>query len=926
MRGKIKISALVIAVIILLQTMIIPCVAASEINSDDYENDGNIKVDTIFTGISDLPSFLNYLNTVESVYPSGIYNAENGTAVLQGGDYLNTSVTVGEAGLYAMRITYRTVESLGQYPAVSVLINGKIPYREAAAINLMRRWQDAEKSDKILTNDVIPEQTEVFEKQTVYLRDTVKYYGGILYFYLNKGENKVSIYQDSESIEIFDIIFENPQTAPSYKDAIGSITGQKYTGDPVKIEGENALYKSDASLYALNDASSAGVSPSSPYEKYLNIIGASSWENTGQYIEWEFEAPQDGLYQIAVKYRQSINIGMTSYRRILIDGEVPYSELEMVNFPYSVSYSNRLLSDENGDAMAFFLTKGKHTIRMEVVIGELASVLPYLEDVVVALNTAYRNIIMITGSNPDTLRDYRLEEVIPDTIKSLDEQRVALETLCNKVTEIIGGGSSGTKIMGTVYNQLFDFVDDPYNLTSSLADFKSNISSLSTWLIDAKTQPLSIDYITVSGLGQQLESAKPSFLKSLKFNIQAFLYTFTDVYRNHSGSDEVITVWISSGTAQHAIVKQLIDAFYKEKDGYSVEVKLVTTSLISAIIAGKAPDISFGAASEAVMNYAFRKSVVDVARFSDFEQVSRRFRQSAFESVTYEDSVYAVPLTQTFPMMFYRTDVLEELNIQIPNDWDGVISAMAALKKKNLEFGIPSDINSYLTLLFQKGGTLYNDERSASTVTDYSSIEAFTEFSSWFTEYKSPISYNALQRFRTGEMPLLITDYTMYNNIDILAPEIKNLWGMAMIPGTEHEGELDRSAACTGTYAIILNDKKKDAAWELIKWWTSVDTQVQYAKRLEMALGQSGRYNTANLEAFNQLGYSADVREILNRQGDFTIGVPNAPGGYYVSRYLSNALNKVLYQGETPANALHSFTKVIDDEIQYKREEFGLDD
>ena len=229
MRGKIKISALVIAVTVLLQTMIIPCVAASNINSVDYANEDRWDGNTLFTDISDLPSFLNYLNTVDSVYPSGTYITDNCTAVLSNGDHLNTSVTVGEAGLYAMRITYRTVESLGQYPAVSVLINGKIPYREAAAINLMRRWQDAEKSDKILTNDVIPEQTEVFEKQTVYLRDTVKYYGGILYFYLSKGENRVSIYQDSESIEIFDITFENPQTSPSYKDASDSITGQEYT-------------------------------------------------------------------------------------------------------------------------------------------------------------------------------------------------------------------------------------------------------------------------------------------------------------------------------------------------------------------------------------------------------------------------------------------------------------------------------------------------------------------------------------------------------------------------------------------------------------------------------------------------------------------------------------------------------------------------
>lgn len=922
---KVKITALIITVMILLQTIALPCFAMSDLSLTYDKTAADASQKPLINYSTDLITFLNYLKTVDNVYPKDSFRVENSSAVLSQGDILETVVKVDVAGLYAMRFTYRIVESLGQYPSISLMINGSVPYREAASVNLMRRWQDAEKSEQVLTNDVVPKQTERFDKQTIYLRDTVKYYGEILFFYLNEGENKVSIYQNSESIEIFDIVFESPQTVLPYREISESLSGDIYTGSPIKIEGEDAAYKSDASLYALNDASSAGVSPSSPYKKYLNIIGASNWENMGQYIEWEFEVPEDGLYQIAFKYRQAINIAMTSYRRILIDGKVPYSELEAVKFSYSPSYKNCLLSDENGETMAFYFTRGKHTIRMEVVIGELNTVLPYLEDVVVTLNTAYRNIIMVTGSNPDTLRDYRLEEVIPDTIKSLDEQSAVLEELCNRVSDIMGGGSSGTKIMGTVYEQLIDFVDDPYNLTSSLADFKSNISSLSTWLIDAKTQPLSIDYITVSGVGQKLESANPGFFKSLKFAIASFLYTFTEEYQNHSGEKDVITVWMSSGATQHAIVKQLINASYKSNSDYKVEVKLVTSSLISAIIADKAPDVSFGVDPEAVMNYAFRKSVVDMTEFSDFEQIRPRFRQSTFIPVSYVDSIYALPLTQTYQMLFYRADILDELNINVPDTWDDVISAMAALKKKNLEFGVPSDINSYLTLLFQKGGDLYNEERSASTVTNYDSIEAFTTFSSWFTEYKSPISYNALQRFRTGEMPLLLSDYTMYNSIDILAPELKNLWGITMVPGTDNNGIINRSVASSGVYAIILNEKKKDSAWDFIKWWTSSEIQLEYAQRLEMALGQSGRYNTANLEAFNKLGYPKDISEMIKKQGEFTVGVPNAPGGYYVSRYLNNALNKVLYQGEIPGNALHSFAKIIDDEIKYKREEFDLD-
>lgn len=874
-----------------------------------------------------LPTFSYYLKTVENIYPDGSFVAENQAVALKNGDVLTTAVTVNTAGLYALKLTYKVTESKGQYPTIAVAVNGSVPYREASSINLMRRWKNTENNIQELTNDIIPEQTEIFEEQTVYLRDNSEYYGGVLYFYLNLGENRIDIYQTAESCEISALIFEKYNTSVSYKTAKDTLAGEQYTGSPIKIEGENAVYKSDASLYAINDSSSAGISPSSPYKKYLNAIGASAWSNIGQYLEWEFCVPEDGLYQIAIKYRQSTKIGMSSYRSLTIDGETPYNELESLEFAYSPSYDNLLLSDENGEPMAFYLSKGRHTLRMDVIIGDLSAVLPEVEDIISNLNAAYRSVIMVTGSNPDTLRDYRLEDVIPDTINLLEEERVKLEDLFAEVSDIIGGGSSGTKTIGTVKKQLAEFVDDPYNMTSSLADFKSNISSLSTWLADAKSQPLSIDYITVSGVGQEVESAKPSFWKSLKYTVQSFLYTFTDEYRMHTGDKDVLTVWISSGSAQHAIVSQLADAEYNVTSDTKVEVKLVTSSLISAIIANKAPDICLGTTADAVMNYAYRGAVADLTQFDDYDSVVGRFRKSSLVPVSYSNHTYALPLTQTYSMLFYRKDVLAEMGIEIPKTWNDVISAMAALKKKNLEFGVPSDIQSFLTLLFQRDGTLYNEDLSASTVSDLNSIETFTEFSSWFTEYKSPISFNGQQRFRTGEMPLMIADYSMYNTLVVLAPEIKNMWGIALIPGTEtKDGTLNRNVACGGAYALILNEDKKDTAWNFLKWWTTSDVQVQYANRLEMALGQSGRYNTANLKAFDTLGYPSDICKLIKEQGDYAVGVPNAPGGYYVSRYLSNALNKVLYQGEIPGNALNGFVKTIDDEIAYKREEFGLSD
>ena len=167
----------------------------------------------------------------------------------------------------------------------------------------------------------------------------------------------------------------------------------------------------------------------------------------------------------------------------------------------------------------------------------------------------------------------------------------------------------------------------------------------------------------------------------------------------------------------------------------------------------------------------------------------------------------------------------------------------------------------------------------------------------------------------------------MYYSLDRLDPEIKGLWGMTMIPGTvRDDGTINRSVSIEGAYSVILKDDNVEHSWEFLKWWTSAETQLRYAQRMEMALGQSGRYNTANLEAFSQLGYPEKVLDTITEQGNQCVDVPPVPGSYYLGRYLTNAMNKALYQGEDPADALIGFAKTINEEIAYKREEFGLID
>ena len=66
-----------------------------------------------------------------------------------------------------------------------------------------------------------------------------------------------------------------------------------------KIQGEDSTLRSEPSLYAKYDRASANTEPYSVTNTILNYTGGDAWNAAGQWIEWEFEVPEDGFYNIS---------------------------------------------------------------------------------------------------------------------------------------------------------------------------------------------------------------------------------------------------------------------------------------------------------------------------------------------------------------------------------------------------------------------------------------------------------------------------------------------------------------------------------------------------------------------------------------------------------------------------------------------------
>ena len=340
-----------------------------------------------------------------------------------------------------------------------------------------------------------------------------------------------------------------------------------------------------------------------------------------------------------------------------------------------------------------------------------------------------------------------------------------------------------------------------------------------------------------------------------------------------------------------------------------------------------------GAAMELPMNFAFRGAVADISGFPGFDEVVQRFPEAAMVPFMYQESAFALPEAIHFNMLFYRRDILHSLNLTPPDTWDDVRASIAVLSHNNFSFGMASStmediMRSYGMFLMQSGGAFYAPCGTYTLLNQSGALTAFRDFTRFWTNYELPREFNFANQFRTGEMPVGIADYTMFNLLQVLAPEINGLWGFRPVPGTVMpDGSINRAVASVSFGLIMMEQARdKDAAWEFMKWWTDAETQVQFGLQLEAVMGPAARHPTANIEAFGQLPWSVrDYRNIMY-QFNYIQGVPQVPGGYLLPRYIRDAWAGVVINEDIGArDAMRLAARLIDEEITFKRNEFGLD-
>lgn len=889
-------------------------------------------------------------------------NYEGSKAVLtEAGSTVTWEVNVPEAGFYNVYVEYLAAQSRGVAAERTLYINDELPFEDARNVEFGRIWTN-EGPVKVDNqgNEIRPSQVEIYDWQSAFFTDDRGYVNDPYMFYFEKGSNTLTFIAENEPMAIRKLELKGVEERASYEEYVAGQPASASTAAETfyeVIEGEDSTRRSESSLYAKYDRSSPTTSPNSVTTTVLNYVGGDAWRTNGMWIEWEFEVPEDGYYNFMIKARQNYARGNVANRTILIDGEVPFKELEEVSFEYNNDWQCKDLADENGVPYNIYLTKGKHTFRMEATLGELGGILSQLEDSTYRLNQMYRKLLVYTGATPDQYRDYNIQSAYPEVIDAMDLEAKRLYKVVDDMVAYSGQKADSIASAQTLAQQLERFVKKPNKITVEFTTFKDNITALGTASLNLSETKLDVDYLVVTGTGVSPKKEKSNFLMAGWHEVKSFFASFFvdynavgDVYEGNDARD-AIKVWVITGRDQGTILKSMIDDDFTPETGVKVNVEIVDGgALLNAVLAGRGPDVVLSVGADQPVNYALRHASVDITQFEGYEEVLSHYSESSYEQYKLDGGIYAVPEQQSFNVMFYRKDILEELELEIPNTWDELIEMLPTIQGNNLAIGLPSaggssssagattavasnapDLSLYFTLLYQNGGDMYNEEGTKTTVDTEAGIKAFDDYVTYFNDYGCPVYFDFVSRFRSGEMPIGIMSYSTYNTLMVSAPEIRGLWDFTVIPGTERTDEngntfIDRSDFISGNATMMLatTEEARLNSWEFMKWWASVDTQVRFGREIEALLGASARYNTANRDAFSQLSWSADDIEVLAAQWDTTVGIREVPGGYYTGRHLANAVRKCINDKDDRRETIIDYSIKIDEEITKKRKEFGM--
>ncbi len=891
-----------------------------------------------------------YLDSELSFVTDSILNNVNHDGIsmhkLNIGESIFYTINAPYQGLYEIALEYYSVIDFYTNPQVSMKINDEFQFNEMESIPLEVEWLNKARDEKDRYNRYGNELLPLSEcNHRVYkytLEDPSSMYSIAYRFYLKEGSNTIEIKTLNQELDFGRIYLVKGNKLISYEDYDLSLESDT-KGYIKEIEAESFYLKNDLSIKQ-SYYKDKMVTPFAYKTSVLNTIDGYSMSEGGAYIEYKFSVEKTGYYEACFKYLHDQNLGVVASKNIYLNGEILYDELKGYNFETARNWTNHYLKNSNGDTLKIYLEKDKeYTLGIESTTSYAEKIVDELHGIMDWINSVSLNVKVITGGETSSIITQYIAKYIPDLEENLIKYANRLKAIYEELLAIDTGVKNSAPEVSSLmvaYKQLLKISEKPNKINSKLNLFSDGSGSAYQLIGEAVTSlsdsSMDIDKIYLVGVGEKvkLPRAKSNIFEKIGVGISSFFYSFFDKrYKLNRAEDSTLEIWIQQSNLYVDIIEQMIDQAGFDFD-CQVSVLPSTSKIVLSSSTGDNPDVVLSIDSWEPYTYALRGILEDLSKYDGFYDLTERIEDGNFTPLIFENGVYGMPETTSVYLMYYRKDILESLNIPIPDTWSETLEMLYTLQSYSMNFYHPmSSDTSYKSFgmlspfIYQFNGELFSEDGLTSTLEDENTVDAISFLTSLYTVYNLPQQVSSFfEHFRTGTMPIGISTVDLYLQLQYAAPEIAGQWGVALIPGIydEKTSMVERWSPTYGKCSILFkNSDMKEEGWELIKWWNSAATQTEYVKNIKMSLGQRYMVIPANKDALINSVWDMEIRNAILKQGEFSMTPAVTPGSYIVERELSQIWNKVVIDKDPVRQAISESIPRINRELKRKLDEFG---
>ncbi len=793
----------------------------------------------------------------------------------------------------------------------------------------------------------------------------------------------------------------------SYLDRYMSTSEVYSGDDVYLIEAESPVRVSDQVLFPGTDRTSCINSPSHPSDLVYNLINSSVVGQYMVYKVYIKQAGlynivsrfrQNTMAGMFTSRRIKIN-GEVPFK------EASYLQYNYKTTFQNTLMGDDKGVDENGNTVhrdyLFYLEEGWNEIEIEVVLGDMSEYIYDIANVIATMTADYNKLLTITGVVPDAYRDYGFSRLMPDVISDLATCALELDRIYNSLVEITGATGQHIVTLDTIRRLVQTMAEDEYEIAPNFLQFKNYMTALSNWLYTSLSQPLKLDYLQIQSQDKKVPKARAGFFYAIGYEAKAFVSSFFKDYNvigfktDNDGTEYegTILMWNTTSREDALILRTMIDGEFTPESNIAVNIRYVAQGLQESILAGVGPDVAMMGSGTAV-SWGLRNAVEKLsARYEEGDDIPEgkqvgdevyegfgelcevyteedvangittedqigefvvpvydaendefnvQFSHAALEAVSLDNVTYLLPCTMNFEMSFYRIDIFADHGIKPPRTWQELKAVLPQLINEHLTMGMQTSLAGYQMILYQMGEQMYaNDYQSFNQNT--TAKVAFDFLCTLFNDYSLPISGVDLTRFRTGEIPIYVANWTTYNSF-MGYYELRGLWTMESLIGYEHykvdeNGEtvtdlqgnpildrVDRSSILNVEGIVIpRGSDNPQHVWKYMNWYAGESAQTRLARQqLAASSNTTVKYNSANLNALLNQAWTTDEKDALLEQIPHLKGIPFNPGDYNISRYVNFAFLAAYNNNANPVDSLLNYVVDIDKELSRKREEYHL--